>query len=78
MADENLQLEENQVKEHTDKLADYSVCVEGAGAPQVVGPRLTATKPGIRLHFSRYGLFPNSAKDQSQPNRLISGHLGQQ
>ncbi|MDE5419179.1 hypothetical protein L3049_14355 [Labilibaculum sp. DW002] len=78
MADENLQLEENQVKEHTDKLSEYSVCVEGAGAPQVVGPKLTATKPGIRLHFSRYGLFPNNAKDQSQPNRLISGHLGQQ
>ncbi|MFA9371107.1 MAG: toxin VasX [Labilibaculum antarcticum] len=78
MADENLELEEKQVKEYDDKLLDYLFTCEGGGATVAKSSKLATKKPGIRLHFSRFALFPNSCKDQSSENKVISSHQGQE
>ncbi|WP_320020308.1 toxin VasX [Labilibaculum manganireducens] len=77
MANENLELEEKQVKEYDDKLLDYLFTCEGAGALEAKSSKLATKKPGIRLHFLRFALFPNSSKDQSSNSKAISSHQGQ-
>ena len=60
----NLVLEENQAKEFTDVVGNYSFTAESATVDPVQGPKMITLKPGIRLHFRRYGLFyKKSTKD---------------
>ncbi|NER18524.1 toxin VasX [Spongiivirga citrea] len=55
MAD--IALEEEQEKIYDDVIGNFTFTAEGGGAPEVQGPEITTLKPGIRLHFLRYGLF---------------------
>lgn len=50
-------LEENQAKEFSDVVGTYSFTAEGGGAEIAESSDLITLKPGIRLHFFRYGLI---------------------
>ncbi len=53
----NLVLEENQAKEFTDVVAKYNFTVESSTVEPVKSQDFISLKPGVRLHFFRYGLF---------------------
>ncbi len=69
-------LEEYQEKEYSDDVAAYVFKCEGGGVSTESSYALAAQKPGIRLHFLRYGLFQESSKQASGKNQVNSYSMG--
>jgi hypothetical protein len=72
MSEENLEVEEKQAKQFDPVVGQYFFEVEVAGLKSDRSPTLEALKPGIDLHFYRYGLFPESAKNNGNEPSLLS------
>ncbi len=72
MNEENLEVEEKQAKQFDQVVGQYFFEVEVAGLKSGRSPILEALKPGIDLHFYRYGLFPESAKSTGNDQALLS------
>ncbi|PRY93869.1 hypothetical protein BY457_12162 [Marinilabilia salmonicolor] len=72
MNEENLEVEEKQTKQFDPVVGQYFFEVEVAGLKSERSPTLEALKPGIDLHFYRYGLFPESAKSSDEEYPVLS------
>ncbi len=70
-------LEEYQITEYSDDVAAYTFHCEGGGVSSESSYALAAQKPGIRLHFFRYGLFQESSKQASGKNQVNSYSMGE-
>ncbi|WP_407322518.1 toxin VasX [Tenacibaculum maritimum] len=60
-------VEKNQRETHEEVVAKYIFECTGGGVTEPVrSPEKEALKPGIRLHFLRYGLFDKNADDENE------------
>ncbi|WP_047790824.1 toxin VasX [Tenacibaculum mesophilum] len=60
-------LEKNQLTEYNEVVARYFFeCTGGGVTEPVKSPEKEALKPGIRLHFLRYGLFDRNSENQTE------------
>ncbi|MFT7900962.1 toxin VasX [Tenacibaculum ascidiaceicola] len=60
-------LEKNQLTEYNEVVARYFFeCTGGGVTEPVKSPEKEALKPGIRLHFLRYGLFDKNSESQTE------------
>ncbi|MDE1206471.1 toxin VasX [Tenacibaculum larymnensis] len=60
-------LEKNQLTEYNEVVARYFFeCTGGGVMEPVKSPEKEALKPGIRLHFLRYGLFDKNSENQTE------------
>ncbi len=62
----NPTLEKNQKEAYNSVIAKYTFSCKGAGVSCEEHPELEVLKPGIRLHFLRYGLFDRNSDDTTE------------
>ena len=73
MAPENTTLEKKQEETYNDHLCDYEFICEGGGATSEKSGKLGVKKPGISLHFLRFGLFNKDRKEEAMVASSQSG-----
>ncbi len=73
MGTENSELEEKQAEQFTQVVGEYYFEVTAGGITSEPSPVLQALKPGIDLHFYRYGLFPDRAVNNKELTFFTEG-----